>query len=447
MTDAVISCPQCGIEIKLTESLAAPLVEAAQKQFEAQRAQERAMLAEREGKVAAAEQRAAEGTRALEAARAALARQEAEIESRANELAAAHAKKMIAKEREGIEREATRLATERSARDLEQRARENAAQKELLARLDAQLAEARSKEAGFLRREREIAEKERDMALAIEKQVGERLEEIETRAARRAAEQSEMAMADKDKKLADSARQIAEMARQMEEMRRKAEQGSQQHQGEVQELVLEAVLRTRFPGDTIEEVGKGEFGGDVVQRVAGAGGVIAGVMLWESKRTRSWSDGWLAKLREDSRRAQADAAIIVSQALPKSVETFALVEGVWVAAPRYAGALGACIREGIIQTASARQAAQGQQTKMGLVYEYLTGPGFRRRLEAIVEAYTGMQEDLEKEKKAMMAQWNKRAKQLELALHAAAGMHGDLAGIAGSTLPQIEGLGLKLLSE
>lgn len=36
MTEPMIVCPNCKIEIKLTESLAAPLIEATRKRFEQQ---------------------------------------------------------------------------------------------------------------------------------------------------------------------------------------------------------------------------------------------------------------------------------------------------------------------------------------------------------------------------------------------------------------------------
>ncbi len=138
---------------------------------------------------------------------------------------------------------------------------------------------------------------------------------------------------------------IASMQKKIEELKRKAEQGSQQLQGEVQELELENLLRAKFPFDTIEPVPKGEFGGDVLQRVVSPGGQPSGTILWESKRTKNWSDGWLAKLREDQRAAKAEIAVLVSQALPKGVETFDVVDGVWVTSPRAALPVATVLRQ------------------------------------------------------------------------------------------------------
>ena len=230
------------------------------------------------------------------------------------------------------------------------------------------------------------------------------------------------------------------MQRQIEDLKRRAEQGSQQLQGEVQELELEALLSAKFPRDTIQPVPKGEFGGDVLQRVIGPLGQPCGTILWESKRTKNWSDGWLPKLREDQRAAKAELAVIISQALPKEVETFECIDGVWVAHPKVALPVAMSLRQTLIEVAGARQASEGQQTKMEMVYQYLTGPRFRQRIEAIVEAFSSMKKDLDVEKKALTRQWAKREEQIERVMQATVGMYGDFQGIAGKTLQEIEGL-------
>ena len=205
---------------------------------------------------------------------------------------------------------------------------------------------------------------------------------------------------------------ILGMQKQIEELKRKSEQGSQQLQGEVQELQLEALLRGSFPHDTVTPVPKGEFGGDALQQVAGPQGVECGKILWELKRTRNWSDGWLQKLRDDQRTAKADAAILVSQALPKTIDVFGQIEGVWITAPKCAVALAMAVRHALIEVAVARKAGEGQHTKMEIMYEYLTGPRFRHRVQAMAEKLRDMQADLDKERKAMQKFWNKREQQL-----------------------------------
>ena len=210
-------------------------------------------------------------------------------------------------------------------------------------------------------------------------------------------------------------------------------------------IELEALLRAKFPRDTIEPVPKGEFGGDALQRVMGPLGQQCGMILWESKRTKNWSDGWLAKLRDDQRTDKAEIAIIVSQILPKGVESFDLVDGIWVTNTKSVFSLAVALRHSLIEVASARQALNGQQTKTEMVYQYLTGPRFRHRVEAIVEAFSSMQEDLDREKKAITKQWAKREEQIERVMQSTVGMYGDLQAIAGKSLQEIEGLELASL--
>jgi hypothetical protein len=208
---------------------------------------------------------------------------------------------------------------------------------------------------------------------------------------------------------------------------------------------LESLLRAKFPFDSIEPVAKGEFGGDVLQRVNNSTGQPSGAILWESKRTKNWSDGWLTKLRDDQRAAKAEVSILVSQALPKGIETFDVVDGVWVTTPRAALPVATILRHTLLEIGIARQVGEGQQTKTEMVYQYLTGPRFRHRVEAIVEAFSSMKDDLDRERKAIMKQWAKRDEQIERVMVATIGMYGDLQGIAGKTLQEIEGLSLAAL--
>jgi hypothetical protein len=211
-------------------------------------------------------------------------------------------------------------------------------------------------------------------------------------------------------------------------------------QGEALELELESLIRARFPRDLIEPVPKGEFGGDILQRVQGPAGPFSGTILWECKRTKAWNDVWLAKLRDDQRAAKAEIALLVSTVLPKGIETFDLIDNVWVTKLRFAIPLAIALRQSLIELASSNRAAEGQRTKMELVYQYLTGPRFRNRIEAIVEKFTDMQVDLDRERKTMIRLWAKREEQLKGVLDSSAGLYGDLQGIAGRAMSEIEGL-------
>ena len=383
VTDPQIVCPKCSTEIKLTESLAAPMIAATRKQFEAQLAAKEADFGRREAQ--------------LKQTQADLAREREAIDEQ-----------IAAKLR--VERAAIAEAEGKKARlaladDLGQRDRQLADLQQTLATNNAKLAEAQKVQAEMMRRERELEEAKREMDLTVEKKVQENLVAVRDKA-RLDAEDALKA------KVTEKETQIAGMQRQIEELRRKAEQGSQQLQGEALEIELESVLRSRFPRDLIEPVAKGEFGGDVVHRVLGPGGQACGTILWESKRTRNWNDAWLGKLRDDQRAAKAEVALIVSTALPKGIESFDLIDNVWVTEPRFAVPLAIALRQSLIDVAASRQAQEGQQTKMEMVYAYLTGPRFRHRIDAIVEKFTDMQADLDRERKTMMRLWAKREEQL-----------------------------------
>jgi hypothetical protein len=246
-------------------------------------------------------------------------------------------------------------------------------------------------------------------------------------------------------KVSEKEEQISSMQRQIEDLRRKAEQGSQQLQGEVLELQLESMLAARFPMDVQEPVAKGEFGGDLLHRVVGPVGQPCGSILWETKRTKNWSDGWLVKLRTDQRAAKAELSILISDALPKGIESFDCVDGVWVAHPRYVVPLAVALRQSLIDIAASRVAREGQETKMELVYNYLTGSNFRHRIEAIVERFTEMQDDLNRERKATVRMWSKREAQIQGVIDTTSGMYGDLQGIAGRAMLEIPSLELPLL--
>lgn len=420
MTEPTIICPNCKTEIKLTESLAAPLIESTRKQYEER-------LAQKDSDIAQREQAMRDKEKLL-----------ADAKARLDEQVASQVEEQLKKDRARITAEEARKAKQASAADLEQSAKDLADLQEVLKSREAKLAEAQKAQAELIKKQRELDDAKRELELTVEKRVQESLALTRQQARKEAEEEQKLKVMEKEQT-------IAAMQKQIEDLKRRAEQGSQQLQGEVQELELENLLRTKFPFDSIDPVPKGEYGGDVVHRVVSAGGQPSGTILWESKRTKNWSDGWLVKLREDQRTAKAEIAVIVSHVLPKGVETFEMVEGIWVTHPRAALPVAAILRQSLLELALARQASEGQQTKTEMIYQYLTGPRFRQRVEAIVEAFSTMQEDLDKERKAIMKQWAKREEQIVRVMGATVGMYGDLQGIAGKSLQEIEGLELSAL--
>lgn len=422
MTEPSVICPSCKTAIKLTESLAAPLIEVTRKQFEQQLAQKDREIIQREQAMREKEKQLAEDKRKLD-------------DQVTDQVAA-----QLKSERTRIIAEESKKAKLASATELENKARELADLQEMFKAHDAKLAEAQKAQAEWIKKQRELDDAKRELELTVEKRVQEGLDATRQQAKKDAEEEQKLKVMEKEQT-------IAAMQKQIEDLKRRAEQGSQQLQGEVQEMEIENLLRTQFPFDAIEPVPKGEFGGDVLHRVIGTGGQNGGSILWEFKRTKNWSDAWLVKLRDDQRTAKAEVAVIVSQALPKGVETFEMIDGVWVTHPRAALPVAMILRQTLLEIAMARQASEGQQTKTEMIYQYLTGPRFRHRVEAIVEAFSTMQEDLDKERKAIMKQWAKREAQIERVMGATVGMYGDLQGIAGKSLQEIEGLSFPALED
>jgi hypothetical protein len=415
-TEPLINCPKCGAEIAVTEALAGPIV----KRLEAETKKKLDLQAD-----------------ALKKREQALAAGEAAVEQTVRQRLAAESQRVEAGLRAEISGElgASYEKSKKLAEDALAAERRRAEGREAELRgLTAKLAEAQEAQAGAERARRDFEEKTRELNLTVERRVTEEADRLRSRLT------EEITGAERTK-LAEKQHTIDQMASQIEDLKKRAEQGSQQLQGEAQELVLESDLRLAFPTDEVEPVGKGVHGADCVQRVVTVAGA-AGRILWESKRTKNWGPDWLAKLRDDWRSSGADVAVIVSQALPEGVATFALVEGVWVCAPAYAVPLAAALRQAITGIAKARAAQAGQRTKAELVYAYLTGDGFRHRIEAIVERFGGLREDLEKEEKFMTKQFAKRRETLAQAVTSLGGLYGDLEGIAGAAVAELPALSL-----
>ena len=293
------------------------------------------------------------------------------------------------------------------------------------------LKEARKQELELLKKQRELQEKEENMELEVTRKLDEERQKILEKATGKFEEEHRLKDAEKDKKLND-------MKKQIDELKRKSEQGSQQTQGEVLELDLENILKKSFTHDNIEPVPKGIKGADVLHKVHSPSGQFCGTIVWETKRTKAWSDKWIAKIKEDQRRVKGEIAVILTTVLPKDVRSFAHINGIWVTDYSSMVELATAIRMGLIEVAKTKQAAVGKKGKMEVVYNYLSGSDFKQKVEAIVETFKDMKDDLEKEKKASTKHWAKRQKQLELVIANTAGMYGDIHGIIGKSLPEIK---------
>ena len=425
-TDSTLLCPKCGEPIQLTESLAAPLVAATRAQYERQLADQAKTFAAEKQSVAI--QQEANERRAAELEAAARKQQQEVDQAVQNGIT-----KQLAGERAKIVEQESARARQQVEDELKAERDETKQQQERISNLTRKLSIAQAAEAGLLKKQQALEDKERELQLNLQKGIAEGLAEARAQALKEA-------QASLDLKVQDRENTISQLRDQITSLQRKAEQSSQQAQGESLEIALEHQLRVQFPFDLIEPVAKGEFGGDVLQHVRDQSGQLCGKILWESKRTKAWSDSWLTKLKSDQRAAHADLAVIVSQTMPKDVTHFDHMDGIWVSSLGCILPVANALRVSVIELAGVRRSSAGQETKAQQIYAYLTGPRFKHRIECIAEKFTEMRGDLDKERKWMNKQWAKRDSELLAVLEATSGMYGDLQGIAGQNLKEIDAL-------
>ncbi len=406
MQEQTIVCPNCGKEIPLTETLFHQIKESLQKEYDDK-------AREKEQELARREKLLAEEARKIEDSKQAVEQQIAE---------------RLKAEREKLKQEAKKEAEEAillERKDLQ----------EQIAEKEKKIEESRSIELDLRKKVREAEEAKKSADLEVARRIDEEREKIKQKALETFTDDHRLKDLEKDKKISD-------MLKTIEDLKRKAEQGSMQTQGEVLELDLEALLKTRFPVDEIEPVPKGMRGTDILQKVYSRGGQHCGTIVWETKRTRAWSDGWISKLKDDQREIKAEIAVIVTETMPKDAGSFVQIEGVWVTTFSLAGSLAEVLRTGLMQVFQAKLSAVGKNEKMEVLYNYLSGPEFKQKVEAIVETFKSMKEDLDKEKRSITKIWAQRGKQIERVIMNTAGMYGDMQGIIGASLPQIKMLEL-----
>lgn len=280
---------------------------------------------------------------------------------------------------------------------------------------------------------REKDEREREMRLEMEKRLNDSIKEGYAKAQKQLSEQYEMQIKERDKMNDDLRKKI-------EELQMKATESSVQIRGEIQELEIEAMLHEMFPMDLIEPIGKGKFGADVAQKVRDQYGRTCGVILWESKHTKNWMQEWLPKLREDLRTYKAHVAVLATQTMPDGLENFGLKDGIWVTNFDCLAGLASALRHQLIAVAYERNASSGKGEKMEMLYNYLIGHEFKQKIEAIVEVFTSMRADLDKEKNVMERVWKKREMELSRLAMNTSRMYGEMQGLVGSALPTVAGL-------
>lgn len=298
---------------------------------------------------------------------------------------------------------------------------------------EEKLKEARVKELEFLKQKQELKQKEEELQIQLQKMLQEEKMALEGSIRKQEEEKNFLKFKQLEKQLEDQ-KKIAE------EAVRKAEQASMQLQGEVQELALEELLRNNFPFDVVEEVGKGVRGADCIQTVRNNMGNECGTIMYESKRTKEFSNEWIEKLKADMRSQGADIAVIVTQAMPKGMDSFGEKDGVWVCTFSEVKAVTTVLRDSILRVYNATKSQENKGDKMTLLYNYLTGAEFSEQWKAMREGFRSMKDLIQKERDQMERIWKAREKQIEKILLNANHVSGSIEGIAGA-----ESIDMKLL--
>ncbi|MCP9770683.1 DUF2130 domain-containing protein [Lacihabitans sp. LS3-19] len=363
-----------------------------------------------------------------------------EAQEKANELKLEAMKQKFAEEKKAFEQEEKKkmwaiAQSEAQKRSDEKNAAMLAALKEDNEQKQKLIILGREKEIELLKKEQELKNQQELMKIQLEKTMLEKTKDIEEAAKKRKDEEFELVKKDFEQKLKAQVDLV-------NEMKRKADQGSMQLQGEVQELAIESMLQQAFPYDEIEEIKKGQRGADAIQTVINEFGNKCGKIIFESKRTQNFGGDWIEKLKSDQRETGAEIAVLVTQTMPKDMERFGEKDGVWVCNFTEIKSLVFVLREILIRTQMAKSVNENKADKMSILYNFLTSSQFKQQMEAIVEGFSNLKNELDKEKRAMARIWKEREMQIEKVIGNTIDMYGSIKGIAGNAIAPIQYLEL-----
>lgn len=399
-----IQCPNCGESISIDDVLTRQIEGKIKKDFEKmQKTKEQEFIAKSEE----------------------LKKQASEIAEERKNINAAIADKVASQ----LNSERLKIFKEAKSEAEKEQSVFTALLEEQLKNKDEKLLKATENEVALRKEKMKLEEDKRAFELEKMRQLEEEKSSIIEEAGKKAAEEQQYVIAQLKKQLTDAIKSKDDLAR-------KLEQGSQKTQGEVLELELEELLKSEFPDDEITPVPTGVTGADIIQKIISRSGRSCGQIIWETKKTKSWNNQWIQKLKDDQRAIKADVAVIVSVVLPEEVKGFTFSEGVWICDPKLTTALATALRMNLEAIAREKSMSVGKNEKMEVLYSYLTGVEFKQRVEAIIEAFTSMDTGLKKERLAYEKIWAERDKQIKKVITNTVGMYGDLSGLVA--LPQIK---------
>jgi len=412
MPNSNIKCPNCGSEFDVQNVLSADVEQKLRQEFEKQ-LQQSLLLVNADKRKLEEEQKQFE-----------------EKKKKENELF----QQKIQQEKQKMEIELQQQLRKSISADYENELRLLKQNKE---ETEERLKAARQKEYEFLKKEQELKNREQELEIILQKKLIAERNILSQQIRKEEIERTTLKETEYQLKVKELEKQLDDQRKLAEEMKRKAEQGSTQLQGEAQELLLEEILRDHFPYDSISEVGKGVEGADCIQTVYNKMGAECGKIIFESKRHKSFQNGWVDKLKSDMRNKQADVAILVTKVYPKDMGCFGERDGVWICSFSEVIALTNALRHTILRIAETKKSEENKGEKMQMLYSYLTGTEFRQQIETIVEGFLSLKNSLTKEKMQMEKIWKEREKQLEKVLLSTSGMYGSIKGIAGSSIGDI----------
>lgn len=409
-TDSKINCPNCGTSIDVQDVLAHQLEDKIKLQYQAELARERKKYDQQQEELAKAKEDFEEKKR------------------KENELFQDRLEKQVREEKKLIEDKLKKKLADEQSDVLE------ALQKELNEKSE-QVKELNKSKAEIARLEREKSELKEAAEAEAQKKMNELL----------LAERDKIRKAEEDRnelKFKELQKQLEDQKKLTEEMKRKQEQGSMQMQGEVQELAIEEWLSSHFPLDSIEEVKKGARGGDCLQTVNTRSLQNCGIIYYESKRTKEFQPSWIEKFKADMRDKGADIGVLVTEAMPSDLDRMGVKDGVWICTYEEFKGLCTVLRESIIRLKQAVGSQENKGEKMTMLYDFLTSNTFRMQIDAIVEGFTQMKNDLDSEKRSMQRIWKQREKQIEKVVTNTIDMYGSIKGIAGNAIQPVKSLEL-----
>ncbi|HQY41387.1 MAG TPA: DUF2130 domain-containing protein [Ferruginibacter sp.] len=297
---------------------------------------------------------------------------------------------------------------------------------------EGRLKTARQKELEYLKKEQELKNKEQELEIELQKKLQQERQNISEQIRRQEAEKNIIKDNEQHLKIKELEKQLEDQKKLAEEMKRKAEQGSMQLQGEVQEQALEELLRTSFPFDVIEEVGKGVKGADCIQTVRNNLGNTCGKIIYESKRTENFSNDWIDKLKADMLGQNADVAVLVTRTLPKDMQQFGEKSGVYLCNFSEVKSLALILRNAILKISESRKSQENKGEKMIALYNYLTSPEFTGNWNAMREGFGQLKGMLQKEREDFEKNWKRKEKQIELIIQNSLHISGSIEGISGN---------------